>query len=122
MGSIKYYFDRLRSGQSSSRPRGTFTDREGREHTKANFEEAFGFSGYKTTDVDPRRTQMRGSYDENIRLAPYAYGGTGRRRATSTDDVVSAHSASQEGYYGTPDLGGKVQPGQSRQPTIPPPV
>ena len=127
VGSIKYYIDRLRNRQSTSRPRGTFTDNEGQTHTKANFEEAFGFGGgYTTASVEgSRRTQMRGSYDENIRLAPYAYGGNGRRRAPSADDVVSARSASQsqeEGYYGTPDLGGKLQPVQSRQLGMPPPV
>ena len=112
----------MRNRQSTSRPRGTFIDNDGQTHTKANFEEAFGFGGYTATTVEGgRRTQMRGSYDENIRLAPYTYGGTaGRRRAPSADDVVS-QSQEDGSYYSTPELGGKLQPAQSRQPGMPKP-
>ena len=118
---MKFYFDRLRNRQGVSRPRVTVTDNQGKPRAKANFEEAFGFSGYPQTNIPQNNMQIRGSYDENIRLAPYTYGGTGRRRAGSTDDTVN-DSPSPDGtaYYGTPDLGGRVQPAQSRQRGVPP--
>ncbi|EKM50991.1 uncharacterized protein PHACADRAFT_187607 [Phanerochaete carnosa HHB-10118-sp] len=109
VGSVKYYIDRWRNRKGASRPRVTVTDNQGKMKAKANFEEAFGFSGYEATEVDAETDagamRMRGSYDENIRLAPYAYGGAGRRRATSTDDVMTASGESQEHWqYPSPDL------------------
>lgn len=111
VGSIKFYVDRLRNRHGDSRPRVTVTDSTtGKPKAKANFEEAFGFSGYQTTEVaDPDRMRIRGSYDENIRLAPYTYGGTGRRRATSSDDVATTASENPEGYS-TTDLRKQATP------------
>lgn len=104
MGSVKFFLDRWRNRPGASRPRAVVTDREGKTKTKANFEEAFGFAGYETAEVDAEseagRMRMLGSYDENIRLAPYTYGGTGRRRATSTDEVT----VTSESINPSPDL------------------
>lgn len=104
MGSVKFFLDRWRNRPGASRPRTVVTDREGKTKTKANFEEAFGFAGYETAEVDAEseagRMRMLGSYDENIRLAPYTYGGTGRRRATSTDEVT----VTSESINPSPDL------------------
>ena len=99
---MKFYWDRLVRRPGGARPRATVTDAAGRARPKANFEEAFGFAGGGGAQGT---TQMRGSYDENIRLAPYAYPGSGRRRAGSADDGVSEGSA-------TPELGDRVQPRQ----------
>ena len=93
VGSTKFFIDRMRGKTGANRPRVTVTDSQGKLRNRMNFEEAFGFSdGYsKSTNPGPS-TQMRGSYDENIRLAPYTYGGNGRRRATSSEDVMSTNS------------------------------
>ena len=94
--------DRWRNRKSANRMRVMVTDENGKAKPRANFEEAFGFAGGGGAQGT---TQMRGSYDENIRLAPYAYPGSGRRRAGSADDGVSEGSA-------TPELGDSVQPRQ----------
>ena len=72
VGSTKFFLDRWRGKPGASRPRVTVTDNQGKQRTKANFEEAFGFAGYDTAEETPDGMRMRGSYDENIRLAPYS--------------------------------------------------
>lgn len=105
-GSCKFFLDRWRNRKGTARPRTTVTDNQGKVKTRANFEEAFGFAGYDTAEVDAEteagRMRMLGSYDENIRLAPYTYGGTGRRRATSTDEVTTASDSLEHGRHPSP--------------------
>ncbi|KIP04637.1 hypothetical protein PHLGIDRAFT_19918 [Phlebiopsis gigantea 11061_1 CR5-6] len=66
VGSVKFYWDRVRRRQGAARPRVTVTDREGKARPKANFEEAFGFAGYAATDSGQNKMQMRG--DERAAL------------------------------------------------------
>lgn len=74
VGSLKYFMDRWRNRKNAPQLRVMVTDENGKHHARANFEEAFGFSGYQTTEATESDVRLRGgSYDENIRLAPYTY-------------------------------------------------
>lgn len=73
MGSLKYFADQCRHRKGAKQLRVTTTDGNGKEHQRANFEEAFGFAGYQTQQPTDSDVRLRGSYDENIRLAPYTY-------------------------------------------------
>lgn len=73
MGSLKYFTDQCRHRKGAKQLRVTTTDDNGKQHQRANFEEAFGFAGYQTQQPTGSDIRLRGSYDENIRLAPYTY-------------------------------------------------
>ena len=75
MGSMKYFADRWRNRKGAPQLRVMVTDDNGKQHPRTNFEEAFGFSGYQTQEATESDIRLRGSYDENIRLAPYTYAG-----------------------------------------------
>lgn len=100
---MKFFFDRLRNKKTTRAPRVTVANSEGIPRERANFEEAFGFSGYEHRHglVDANGMQLRGSSDENIRLAPYAY--------SIPDGVTPTNTITSEGT-GEPEAG----PGDTR--------
>ena len=65
--------DRWRNRKGTQRMRVMVTDENGKTKPRANFEEAFGFAGYQTTEASASDVRLHGGYDENIRLAPYPY-------------------------------------------------
>ncbi|KAI0668072.1 DUF300-domain-containing protein [Trametes maxima] len=95
-GSIRFFIDYARGKPGTHGPRAQVTDTQtGKTHTKMDFGEAFGVlprpyehaaypmasaasgragSGSGSGPTAERRAQ-RGSYDENVRLAPYSYAG-----------------------------------------------
>ena len=73
-------------------------DESGKARPRANFEEAFGFSGYETTEATESDIRLRGGYDENIRLAPYTYAGDATPAQTSEVGLprYTAHAESPD--------------------------
>ena len=94
--------DRWRNRKNAKQLRVMVTDEHGKQHPRANFEEAFGFAGYQTTEATESDIRLRGSYDENIRLAPYPYAGDATPVPTMGPGSVSTLPR-----YGSPNLGGQ---------------
>lgn len=99
-GSFKFFFDYFRGKPEARAPRISVIDSQGYSR-KMNFGEAFGVenangphsprkkvqgNGYSSESIGMR---PRPSYDENVRLAPYAYGSTADgQQVRSTDDML----------------------------------
>lgn len=79
-------------------------DTDGKVRARANFEEAFGFSGYETRQP-VAGIRARGSYDEDIRLAPYTYNGASRARAPSSDRSTASSGPQQLYNPHAPEVG-----------------
>lgn len=102
VGSMKYFVDRWRNRKNAPQMRVMVTDEHGKQHPRMNFEEAFGFSGYETQEATESDIRLRGSYDENIRLAPYTYSGEGAVTPVPTigsDGPDSGMGAPRMRYY-----------------------
>ena len=76
--------DRWRNRKSANRMRVMVTDENGKAKPRANFEEAFGFAGYHTTDASASDVRLHNGYDESIRLAPYPYPQSGEMTPAMT--------------------------------------
>lgn len=100
----------------------SIVDSDGKERTKMNYAEAFGFEdgapnhraqsnttasgyayngGYNTGGRSEfnNGTRLRPSYDENIRLAPYSYGAN---QMPSEPENMYQQAGSGTGYVATP--------------------
>ncbi len=114
-GSTKFFIDYVRGKPGTRGARVTITDMDGNTVAKKTYGEAFGFersaSGVSTLAGDAGGYRVRGgggggesismsavrappeSFEENVRLAPYAYSGS---NGSSTEGLGNLNGASAE--------------------------